>query len=197
MQFDEIYASFQPKVLRFFIRMFNDEAEAEDLCQEVFIKINRGLHAFRGDSSLSTWIYKIASNVANDRFRSASFQKGKKKVISKEKAEGLPEDRNVWTGEQEPLADQRMVKEEMNQCILNYVHDLDKDYRTVLILSEYEGLKNKEIAEVLGVSLDTVKIRLHRGRAKLKKRMSRECELYYDSDSSLCCDKKTSSCASN
>lgn len=66
-----------------------------------------------------------------------------------------------------PLADQQMVKREMDQCILDYVRDLNTDYRTVLILSEYEGLMNKEIAEVLGMSLDTVKIRLHRARTKL------------------------------
>ena len=189
LQFDTIYESFQPKILRFFKRMFNG-SEAEDLTQETFIKINRGLPNFRGDSKLSTWIYQIASNVAKDRFRSGSFQNVQKRTLSKPGAEERQPDRNVWTGEREPLADQQMVKKEMDQCILEYVDDLNADYRAVLILSEYQGLKNKEIAEVLGVSLDTVKIRLHRARTKLKKRMTQDCDLYYDDNNSLCCDKK-------
>lgn len=189
LSFEKIYRSFQSKILRFFSHMFNDEAEAEDLAQETFIKINRGLPSFRGDSSLSTWIYRIASNVAKDRFRSASFQKSRK-TISNEGPEKLQENQTVWAEKPEPLADQQMVKKEMNECILNYVHDLNEDYRTVLVLSEYQGLKNKEIAGILNVSVHTVKIRLHRARVKLKKRMTHGCELYYDDDNSLCCDRK-------
>lgn len=97
LQFDTIYESFHPKVLRFFSRMFC-RSEAEDLTQETFIKINRGLPGFRGDSKLSTWIYKIASNIAKDRFRSGSFQKVRKQTLSKEGVEQLQEDKNVWTG---------------------------------------------------------------------------------------------------
>jgi RNA polymerase sigma-70 factor (ECF subfamily) len=67
----------------------------------------------------------------------------------------------------------------MNDCIRGYIEKLPGDYRAVLALSEYEGLKNNEIADILGITLDTVKIRLHRARAKLKEELESNCELYW------------------
>jgi len=72
-QFDDIYIEFQPKLYRYFVRLAG-ESDAEDLTQETMVKVNRGLERFRGESSLSTWIYSIATNVARDRFRSASHK---------------------------------------------------------------------------------------------------------------------------
>ena len=67
----------------------------------------------------------------------------------------------------------------MNDCIRGYIEKLPEDYRAVLVLSEYEGIKNSEIAEILGVTLDTVKIRLHRAKTKLKEELESHCELYW------------------
>ena len=71
--FQEIYQEFKPKLFRYFARLAG-ENEAEDLTQETMVKINHGLDQFRGDSTVSTWIYRIATNVARDRFRSAAFK---------------------------------------------------------------------------------------------------------------------------
>jgi RNA polymerase sigma-70 factor (ECF subfamily) len=73
LDFQEIYRTYHPKLVRYFTGLIG-EADAEDLAQESFVKIDRGLKGFRGDSSLSTWIYRIATNVARDRFRSAAFR---------------------------------------------------------------------------------------------------------------------------
>jgi RNA polymerase sigma-70 factor (ECF subfamily) len=78
----------------------------------------------------------------------------------------------------------------MNSCIREYIEQLPEDYRAVLVLSEVEGLKNLEIAEILGVSLYTVKIRLHRARARLKERLGSHCNFYLDERSELACDRK-------
>ncbi len=78
----------------------------------------------------------------------------------------------------------------MSSCINRYIYDLNEDYQKVLVLSDYEGLKNKEIAHILGVSLDTVKIRIHRGRTALKKRMDKGCDVTPDPDTGLHCDEK-------
>jgi len=67
---------------------------------------------------------------------------------------------------------------------------LPLDYRTIIILNELEGFTNKEIAEILQISLDTVKIRLHRARAQLKKSLESGCDFYLDGDSELACDRK-------
>jgi RNA polymerase sigma-70 factor (ECF subfamily) len=71
--FSEIYSEFQPKLYRYFVRVAG-EGDAEDLTQETMVKVSRGLDHFRGESSLSTWIYSIATNVARDRFRSAAHR---------------------------------------------------------------------------------------------------------------------------
>ena len=76
----------------------------------------------------------------------------------------------------------------MNDCIKRYVGDIPENYRTVFILSEYEGLKNREIAEILGLTLDTVKIRLFRARTQLKKKMEEGCRIDYD-ENGISCDE--------
>ncbi len=81
----------------------------------------------------------------------------------------------------------------MNECIRRIVDSLPGDYRTVLVLSEFECLPNVEIAEVLGISLDTTKIRLHRARAKLRKELEAHCNFYRDERNELSCDRKTTS----
>lgn len=79
----------------------------------------------------------------------------------------------------------------MNKCIRNVINKLPEDYRTVIVLGELEELKNHEIAEILQVSLDTVKIRLHRARAKLKKELENLCCFYRDERNVLSCDLKS------
>jgi len=71
--FQDIYTEYYPKLVRYLTRVVG-EADAEDLAQESLVKVDRGLEQFRGDSSLSTWIYRIATNVARDRFRSAAYK---------------------------------------------------------------------------------------------------------------------------
>jgi RNA polymerase sigma-70 factor (ECF subfamily) len=179
--FDQIYAAFRPKIHRYLVSMVG-EYEAEDLVQEVFVKICQSLKAFRGESELSTWIYRIATNAAVDRLRSPSFQKNVQKC-SVDPLEGNDdielEDRNYWTGEKVPLVEQQVYRKEMNGCVQDYINHLPDAYRTVLILSEFEGLNNNEIAEIVGVTLNTVKIRLYRARERLKEDLSTNCASFW------------------
>ncbi len=78
----------------------------------------------------------------------------------------------------------------MNECIRGLVNGLPENYRIVLVLSDLEGFTNAEIGEVLGLSLETVKIRLHRARLALKKSMGHACDLYRDERNELSCDRK-------
>ena len=190
LELTQVYREFYPQILRYLERLTGDKEEARDLVQEVFLKVDQGLSKFEGRSSLSTWIYRIATNVSHDRFRSSSFQKGKKQTLTDEFIEENKEDANVWTGESEASADQKLAGKEMSSCINRYIYDLKEDYQKVLVLSEYEGLKNKEIASILGVTLDTVKIRIYRGRTQLKKRMEKGCDVTPDPYSGLHCDEK-------
>ena len=186
MEFQSIYKEFYPKILRYLTRILNNKDLAEDFTQEVFIRVNDGLDNFEGRSSLSTWIYKIATNIANDYFKSASYQKGEKQTLSGEFLEENKEDKNVWTGTKNEISDEVLEKKEMNSCIKRYVQDISENYRTVFVLSEYEGMKNKEIADILGLSLDTVKIRIYRARTQLKNKMEKGCQISYEEDGISC-----------
>ena len=183
IDFNKAYTEFQPKILNY-ISHLTDNHSAEDITQEVFEKVNRNLNDFRGESKLSTWIYRIATNTVLDKLKSRSFRH------SSEDFDHETEDRDVWADRKKNLVDQQLIRKEMSECVTEYIYRLSRDYRTVLILSEIEGFKNKEIAEILGLSLETVKIRLHRARAKLKKALEDGCDFYHDDRSELACDRK-------
>lgn len=175
-EFQKIYDLYQPRILRYLAHLVG-ESDADDLAQETFIKVHRALADFRGESQLSTWIYRIATNTALDRLRSPSFQRVAQFVLSEDPMED--DHGTIIMKEEKPLVEKQLIREEMNQCIRGYIKLLPDGYRMVLVLSEYEGLKNSEIAEILGVSLETVKIRLHRAKEKLKKELEEHCEFYW------------------
>ncbi len=185
-EFDTIYQEYFPKIRQYLVKMVG-EFQAEDVAQETFNKVHKGLPKFEGKSSLSTWIYRIATNTAIDRTRSRGF-KNDKSTDSVEDKPGLTP--QAGTGIMEKPPEQKVIKEEMNECIEEFVERLPYDYKVVLILSEYEHLKNKEIAEILKISLETVKIRLHRAKAKLKKELDAGCDFYHDENNILSCDRK-------
>ena len=177
LDFQTIHDEFRPKIERY-LRHLVGEFEAEDLTQEVFIKISRALPAFRGESQLSTWIYRIATNAALDRLRAPSF----KRIVES----GLPddfdsddleiEDEPARIREEASSLEQQICRQERYECYRDYIENLPANYRTVVALSELEELAAGEIAEILGLSVDTVKIRLHRGRARLLQELQTHCK---------------------
>lgn len=183
--FNKIYDTYHSKILRYISRLTNDN-ETEDITQEVFEKINHGLSGFKEKSQLSTWIYRIATNAALDRMRSPSFRHSVEELADGE------EDRNVWTSHEKSPVDRQLIRKEMSECVKEYIDKLPSEYKTVILLSEIEGFKNKEIADILRVSLDTVKIRLHRARASLKKILDEACDFYHNEQDILACDRKSS-----
>jgi RNA polymerase sigma-70 factor (ECF subfamily) len=183
--FSAIYRNYYPKIVGYLRRLVG-ELEAEDAAQETFVKVSRALDTFRGESSLSTWIYRIATNTAMDHLRKPSSRNSRdvEERAVEEKEETGPAD-------EAPLHDTLLIRKDMNECIRGIVDGLPEDYRMVLLLSEFEGLSNAEIAEVLGVSLDTTKIRLHRARARLRKVLEASCTFYRDERNELSCDRKS------
>ncbi|MEI8173800.1 MAG: sigma-70 family RNA polymerase sigma factor [Deltaproteobacteria bacterium] len=188
--FQKIHDDFRPMNLRYLTRMVG-ENEAENLTQEVFARIDRALKAFRGESSLSTWIYQIATNVATDRLRRPSARHGDEKRLPIEDIAETEEDKDTWTGEQAPSTDQRVIREEMNGCVREIIKTLPDTYRSVIVLSELEGFKDAEIADILGLSLQAAKIRLHRARTRLREELKTACIFYRDEHNEFACDRKT------
>jgi RNA polymerase sigma-70 factor (ECF subfamily) len=183
--FNGVYKEYHPKILRFISRL-TSEHEAEDITQEVFEKVNRGLAGFKGKSQLSTWIYRIATNAALDRLRSPSFK------CNTEELTEASEDNNVWTNHKKAPVDQQLIRKEMSECVQEHIDKLPSDYKAVILLSEQEGLTNQEIADIFQVSLDNVKIRLHRARGSLKKILDEACDFYHNEQDILACDRKSS-----
>ena len=166
------------------------QGEAEDLTQEVFLRVNRGLPDFKGDAKLSTWIYRIATNVATDRIRSRSSQESRsRKAIPLD--ERLIEEGVDLMGDRKPSVEKQAMREEMSSCVQDYINSLPESYRVPVTLSEIGGLTNKEISEALGLTMETVKIRLHRGRAKLKEKLEAGCIFDRDEENILVCDPKS------
>jgi RNA polymerase sigma-70 factor, ECF subfamily len=173
-EFEEVFKLYKDKINRYLARMI-DEGESDDLTQEVFIKVSKSLPELKDRSSISSWIYRIATNTAIDRMRSPSYRHSAG-TIPEELL--VAEDQSIWTGNRVLSTDQQVIEKEMNDCIRNFINNLPENYRTVLLLSELENFKNKEIADILGITLDTVKIRLHRARGLLRKELEAGCDFY-------------------
>lgn len=186
LDFDRVHEEFRQRVRRYVARLAG-EHEADDLTQEVFLKVSRTLSGFQGKSSLSTWIYKIATNTVLDRLKSPTHRQA---VLE---SQDIDSDGAVPVIDDRPLSiDQQIIREQMNDCIRGVVEKLPPDYRAVIALSEMEDLKNSEIADILGISLDAVKIRLHRARAALKKELEGKCDFYRDGRNEFACEPKSS-----
>jgi len=189
IDFTEVYKEFYTKINRYISRMAGPD-EADDIAQEVFEKINKKLEEFRGKSKLSTWIYRIATNTTIDRLRSVEYKRSKAQSDLKE-TDGA-ETQNDWAANKQVNTDQTLIRKEMGECVIEYIENLPTDYRTIITLSELEGLTNKEIADILEISLENVKMRLHRARAKLKATLNDGCDFYHNEQDVLACDRKES-----
>lgn len=168
------------------------ESEAEDLTQNVLLKISESLDQFRGDSTLSTWIYRIATNTALDmlrRPRARPMQRVDCAATTTEgdtnsEAEGALADISI------PSVETGAIRQEMSRCVRDFIEHLPDNYKSVIVLSELEGFTNSEIGDILGVSLDTVKIRLHRAREQLRQDLSTGCSFHRDERNEFACEPK-------
>ena len=188
LEFSSIYDQFYEKIHRYLERMVGKN-EAEDLTQEVFLKIDKGLKDFEGKSSLSTWVYRIATNSALDKIRRRpSYQEKMSLDTVNDRAGQEPVDIEATS----LSAEREAIRNEMTECIREFVDRLPTNYQTIIVLSEMKDLKNQQIADILGISLDTAKIRLHRARARLKTEFEGGCDFYHNQDGELACDRKKS-----
>ncbi len=184
LEFREIHRLYRPKIFRYLTRLVG-RSEAEDLTQEVFLKVSRALRNFRGGSQISTWIYRIATNAALDELRKPSFSDSRSVPFTENPGEMAEAGRGAEVAktreEEEPSpAESSLIQKEMLDCLLTHIDKLPPNHRAVVVLGVLEGMKNREIAEILGISLETVKIRLHRGRSRLVQELEAHCGWYRD-----------------
>lgn len=182
--FETIHREFHPKVLRYLNGVVGTQ-EGADLAQVAMIKVHDHLAQFRGESSLSTWIYRIATNVALDHLR-------RKPLLTV--AIGAADDDIPAAEVPEPLrtasAETSAIRDEMNQCLRDFIQRLPPNYRAVIALSDIEGFTDREIAEVTASSVESVKIRLHRARLKLRQALTAGCSIGQDESNELACERR-------
>ncbi|MBK8479352.1 MAG: RNA polymerase sigma factor [Opitutaceae bacterium] len=194
-----LYTAHRERVHRSLARLVG-EAEADDLTQEVFVRVTRALPEFRGESAVSTWILRIARGVGLDHLRSRRHHEARRTVsltvpateggeVGADGALAAPEPH------EEAQAPRRLVLAEMSSCVREYVARLAPEHRVVIELKDLEGLSNPEIADRLGVSVANAKIRLHRARQALRGELERGCDFYHNEDNALACDRKKASSA--
>src|SRR5579862_2071695 len=176
---EEAYAwligEFQQPVYGLVYRVVNDPADAADTTQDVFLKVFRGMKHFHGESSLKTWIYRIALHEAANRRRWWFRHKAKETSIEPAESEVPGAAENAV---QLALADpadspfDSVAHREVQQRVEEELRKVPEPYRTTLILRDLEEMSYEEIAEILEVSLGTVKSRLTRGRDALRQRLA-------------------------
>lgn len=180
----ELFEEYQAKIRRHVLSIVHDPDEAEDLTQEVFLQAHRKLSALRDPDAVVAWLYRIATHVCYDRIRKWGRQPTPALLDDTTSADSR---QWVFAGE-EPRLSRAVEQAEMSGCVRSYLDNLSDDYRTAIILHDLEGLTNLEIAELLGVSLDTVKIRLHRARRKLEGALAAHCDFAHDEYDVFICE---------
>jgi RNA polymerase sigma-70 factor, ECF subfamily len=173
--YDWLIGEFHQPIYSLVYRMVADSADAADTTQDVFLKVFRGIKQFHGESSLKTWIYRIAVHEASNRRR--WWFRHKAKETSIEPAEGFTESGvalaikdSLVDGSESPF--DRVAHEEVRARVEAELRQVSEPYRSTLILRDLEGMSYEEIAEVTQVSLGTVKSRLTRGREALRQRLT-------------------------
>jgi RNA polymerase sigma-70 factor (ECF subfamily) len=174
--FEELLDRYEDKIFRLAFRFVRNETEAKEILQDTFLTIWRKLDTFKGDSQFSSWLYRVATNAALMRLRA---QRRHPEVSTEELPIGyldnygqIPPSGENWA----KRPDDDLQSQELRRHIQEAVDALPEIYRTVFLIRDIEGLSTEETAEVLGISVPTVKTRLHRARIALRDAIGRYFE---------------------
>ena len=179
---ESAYSSYYGGIRRYLVRIVG-AADAEDIAQETFLKALKAPDDLQ--EGTRSWLFRVATNAALDRLRSASRVRTSPTPFDEEPlvAEGSElaraKDASIEAG---------TIQAEMSACVRAIEDRLPAGQRLALLLSDYEGLSDPEIATVLGVSVGSVKARLHRARERLRVEMGESCRIYPDPANQMACE---------
>ncbi len=169
--FGLLIGQYQQQIYSLIARSLQDPADAADITQDVFVKVFRSIRSFHGDSSLRTWLYRIALHEASNQRRWWTRHK-RQEITIDSPLDGDDDGQSLCLGA--TLADGRVspydhaAQAQLRQRVESALREVPEAFRTVVVLREIEGFAYEEIAEILQVNLGTVKSRLTRGRAALR-----------------------------
>ncbi len=173
--FNELVRAYEGRVLGLVMRMLGSRAEAEDLAQEVFVQVFKAIGTFRGDSKLSTWIYRIAINLCKNRSKYLRVRHDGEQDELEAVAERVPlgQARGANVA-QVARPDEMMSGKQVERIVQRAILALEPSFRECLVLRDVEELSYEEIEQITGLATGTVKSRIHRARAMLREIVERE-----------------------
>jgi RNA polymerase sigma-70 factor (ECF subfamily) len=162
--------SFGSKIYQLAFRYLRNREDAEEVTQDVLLKVYQKIDAFRGDSALSSWIYRITFNAAMTRLREFKQNLPLAPELPRDDESSKPATHEVvdWS----PLADEEVFRVELRQRLVRALEDLPLLYRAPVMLRDVQGLNTEEASAILHVKEQTLKSRLHRGRLMLREQLS-------------------------
>jgi RNA polymerase sigma-70 factor (ECF subfamily) len=166
--FEALLERYEDKVFRLAFRFVRNESEAKEILQDTFLSIWRKLDTFKGESQFSSWVYRVAANASLMRLRS---QRRHPEISTEDLPPGFLDNYSNMSSGGENWAkrpDDQLQSGELRRHIQAAVDALPDLYRTVFLVRDIEGLSTEETAELMGISIPTVKTRLHRARIALR-----------------------------
>jgi RNA polymerase sigma-70 factor (ECF subfamily) len=168
----ELASTYGPRIHQLALRYVKNWEDAEEVTQDVLMKVYRKIDAFRGDAALSSWIYRITFNTAMSRLRTARVSRMAEvqapDISTPEQPERQPAEPADWSS----LADDHVLRGEMRKQLIASLAQLPSVYRIPVILRDIQGLSTEEASAVLRVKPQTLKSRLHRGRLMLREHLA-------------------------
>ncbi|MEN8905857.1 MAG: sigma-70 family RNA polymerase sigma factor [Clostridiales bacterium] len=175
--FEILVQSHQKRIYNIALRLLGNREDAMDLAQEALIKMYKSISKFKEESSLSTWIYRITTNVCLDHLRK---YKNKKEISIDEKLELDEGEVNIQIEDNSSRPDKILERNETKRIINQAIVSLSPDQRIVIVLKDIQGFSYEEISEYIKVPIGTVKSRLNRARLSLKEMLKKRLELLND-----------------
>jgi len=167
--YDELVRTYSASIFHVAYRMLGDSAEASDAVQEIFLKVFRNIGGFKGEAALKTWIFKIAFSEILNRLRWWKRRYRFATVSLDDQPNGNGSGLAYTVASLSPTPEEVLQSKEQENAIQQALGKLSSDHRSIVVLRDIEGFSYNEIADVLGVSIGTVKSRLARARGDLKK----------------------------
>lgn len=168
--FEELVSRYEQKVFQLAYRLSGNLDDASDLAQEAFLKVYRSLGQWRGKATFSTWLYRIVTNTFLDDMR----KRKRRPLVAVSLDASIPTEDGEVTREfpsTDPGPEQEYLQRELQQIVLTALAELEPDYRVVLTLRDIQGHTYEEIAQITQLNIGTVKSRISRARAALRKKL--------------------------
>jgi RNA polymerase sigma-70 factor (ECF subfamily) len=164
---EALLTAHQPQIYRFGLKMCRDPEDAKDVLQDTLFAMARGVRDFRGASSVSTWLYSIARSFCIKKRRRSKFAPANERSLDTDG--GVPASQ---VADPAKAPDEALAEQQVEMAVERAIAALEPIYREVLLLRDVEGLTAAEVAEVLGISVQAVKSRLHRARLSVRARVA-------------------------